>query len=83
MTGALGEFSIIGKDRSATSGGDYFIAIETETRDVAERADFSFPVFSAKRLGLNIERMALRTDLFKANVKQADQLSLFPEAEAA
>ncbi len=37
----------------------------------------------AKHLGLNLERRKLRTDLFKANVKPPDQLSLFPEAEAA
>jgi DNA repair photolyase len=37
----------------------------------------------ANRLGLNIERTTLRTDLFRSNDRKADQLSLFPEEEAA
>lgn len=37
----------------------------------------------ANRLGLNVKRRTLRTDLFRANCRNADQLSLFPEDEAA
>jgi DNA repair photolyase len=37
----------------------------------------------AKKLGLNIERQKLRTDLFTSRTRPPDQLSLFPGAEAA